>query len=133
MFSEECDTSIFFTTFSSIDQEFFPRIPSMRKPASREITSWGPQLNCETLKFVSYTHPNLGHTHENLGNTTPQHHNTTHSTHTTHFTTQTERRVFAFRSYRNIFSEVDLESSRSPAKYESRNEPYRQCCAALPK
>ena len=74
-------------------------IPSMRRPASKEITSDSVEL-CDTQ--VCFLHIQLVGTNVRL----PKIH--------------------------RILPEVDLESSRTPAKSESWTNPNRQCCAVLP-
>ena len=74
-------------------------IPSMRKPASREISSPSVEM-CDTE--VCFSHIQLIGTNVRL----PEMH--------------------------RILPDVDFESSRSPAKSESWNNPSLQCCAVFP-
>ena len=74
-------------------------IPSMRKPASREIISASVEL-WET--DVCFLHVQLTGTNVWLP------------------------------KMRKTQPDVDLESSRSPAKWESWNNPNRHCCAVFP-
>ena len=73
-------------------------IPSMRRPASKEITSDSLELGeTEVCFFYIPTYGNECSTSKDT-----------------------------------IHPEVDFESSRSPAKSESWNNPNRQCCAVIP-